>query len=103
MNLLFLPHCLNESYQEKIMNLVKDKNYEVHVLPGGSKMKKILDAYDLNKIDKLIGIACDAEIPLARDYLQSINFPSNKIFIEELIITGCENTECDLNELEKKL
>ena len=101
--ILFLPHCLRVDYAEKIKPLAVKKGYDVYVLPGSSKMKGVLEGYDLKNVEKIIGVACMEEIPLALGYFGKIGFSLDKVFSEELTMEGCVNTEVNISELEKKL
>jgi len=98
MKLLFLPHCLEKEISDKIYNVALEKNYQVYIVPGGSKVKKILDSYNPDEIERLVGIACEDEINLAGDYIKKIGF-EEKTFSIQLSENGCENTKVDLEKV----
>ncbi|PJE81649.1 hypothetical protein COU58_01765 [Candidatus Pacearchaeota archaeon CG10_big_fil_rev_8_21_14_0_10_32_42] len=100
--LLFLPSCLREDYFSEAVAIAKNNGYEVYRVPGASKMKRILLNYDLNSIEKFVGIVCDDEINLAKIF-------ANKSGILERVISfplskdGCVDTEFDLESFKKIL
>jgi hypothetical protein len=100
MKILFLPHCLREDLKEEIRERVGD-TYDIHVVPGGSRVKMIVDeAIERGEdIEKIVGIACGCEIKLANDYFKKIDFSQDKIFAVQLSKDGCKNTEVDLEDV----
>ena len=101
--LLFLPHCLNDKQKQIITEKAKEKNFEVHVVGGGSIVKKILQEYKDKKIDHVLGVACKDELKLATGYTKSLKEKGTNIQIVELLKDGCKNTEVDLNKVFAKL
>ena len=93
--LVFLPHCLNQEQKEEIKHSAESLGYEVQVVGGGSAVKKKLQKY--SNIDKVIGIACQDELKLAKEYTKPFN---DKIIISIPLITeGCKNTKINLEEI----
>ncbi len=43
--LLFLPHCLKQNISDKLLKYGEEKNYDVYIVPGSSRVKKILNEY----------------------------------------------------------
>jgi len=100
---LFLPHCLVENIRDRIKEEAKKRGYEVYILKGGSILKKIFENYSPSNIKKIIGVACQKEIGLAKESLTEINIPIEKIFSVELSCDGCTNTEVNLENVLKVL
>ncbi len=96
---LFLPHCLKHSQKEFIKDYFSKRDYDIYYVGGGSKVKKIIQEYDFNSLDKVIGIACRDEINLMNEYVDKQGFDKSKIFSIPLMKNGCENTEVDLMDL----
>jgi hypothetical protein len=96
--LLFLSHCLVKDYQERLRVEAEEKGYEVYVVPGGSLVKKIIQTY-LKDIEKIVGVACEEEIGLARSYLEKSKILTNKMFAIELSSNGCKNTTVNLEKV----
>ena len=96
--LLFLSHCLVKDYQERLRNEAEERGYEVYVVPGGSLVRKIIQDY-LEDIEKIVGIACEEEIDLARNYLKKSSLLANKLFAVELSSNGCKDTTVNLEEV----
>jgi len=102
--LLFLPHCLNKNLSRKITKRGKDEGYEVYVVPGGSRVKRIIEEYISRTIDriegieKIVGVACQEEVDLALRYFTEIEL-REKVFAVNLIDDGCKNTRVDLEKV----
>ncbi|MFA4953159.1 MAG: DUF116 domain-containing protein [Candidatus Pacearchaeota archaeon] len=96
--LLFLPHCLKESLLEDIKHYGEKKGYEVYVVGGGSRVKKIIEETGHN-INRIVGVACEDEITLAKEYFNKTNFDSKKVFSVSLSEDGCKNTSVDLEKV----
>ena len=95
--LLFLPHCLKSKYLERLEKEGKKKDYKVYIVPGGSRVKKILKQYP--KINKIIGIACKDEIKLALNYTKKLKENKTTIKAIKLSSDGCKNTEVSIKEI----
>lgn len=95
--LLFLPHCLRKDLSQKIKSSAEKKGYEVHIAPGGSRVKQIFENYGQENIEKVAGIACDAEIELMLTYADHIGFSREKIFHIPLEEDGCRKTTVELS------
>ncbi|MBU3907307.1 MAG: DUF116 domain-containing protein [Nanoarchaeota archaeon] len=98
---LFLPKCLIQEQVDEIKSKAEKKGYEVYVVPGASKVKKILDGYEAEGdiIDKLIGVACELELSLSEKYLPKYGVLENaKISKVMLLKDGCEDTYTDLEK-----
>ncbi len=95
--LLFLPHCLKKDFIAKLSEEGKKRGYKVFIAPGGSIIEKILKEYE--KIDKILGIACEKEIELAMKYTG--NLSKKGTIIESVILSkdGCKDTEVDLDKV----
>jgi len=96
--LLFLSHCLVKDYQERLKDEAEERGYKVYIVPGGSLVKKIIQTY-LKDVEKIVGVACEEEIGLARDYLKKSQILANKMFAIELSTNGCKNTTVDLEKV----
>jgi hypothetical protein len=71
--------------------------YDVHVLPGGSCITKILQE---NQYDAIVGVACGDEIKLAYQILKDINKPLKALC---LLKNGCAGTKFNMESLERLL
>lgn len=96
--ILFLPHCLREDYSKKIQEVAKNKGYDVYVVCGGSEMKNILKKYDFKYVKKFVGVACEDEVGLAKDFAKKVGI-LEKVVAIGLDKDGCRDTECDLNNV----
>lgn len=99
--LLFLPHCLKREYLRKLEKRGKERGYQTYVVPGGSRVKKILNKY--SKIDEIVGIACEDETNLALEYTKHLAQNGTTINIINLSKDGCKDTEVNLEEALKAL
>lgn len=99
--ILFLPHCLRKEISKKIFDKAKGKNYEIHVVGGGSIIKKITEKYldEGKEIEKIIGIACQDEIDMSMEFFKSKGLNEKNIFPILLFIAGCKDTEVDLKQV----
>lgn len=99
--ILFLPHCLKKELSEQIVSRSKEKNYEIHIVGGGSIIKKITEQYleEGKEIEKIIGIACQDEINLAMKFLKSKRLSEKSVFPLLLSVIGCKDTEIDLKQV----
>ncbi len=97
--LLFLPACLEKAISEEAIALGFEKNYDVYLVPGGSKVKKIIENYDFKKLEKIIGVACGDEIKLMEEYAKSKYLNKSKIYSIELKKEGCSETFFNLDDL----
>lgn len=70
------------------------RGYDVHVLPGGSCISKILKEKDY---DGIIGVACSDEINLGKRYMNKVGIPYQGV---PLLKNGCSDTIFNLNTLE---
>ncbi len=61
-------------------------------------MEEIMKKYSLKTIEKIVGVACEKEIPLAMDYFFQLGIVERVIPIE-LSKKGCKNTEVDLKKV----
>lgn len=95
--LLFLPHCLKKDYLQKLKKEGEKRNYKIHVVGGGSAVKKILKKYQ--KIDKIVGVACGDEIKLAADYTKNLKNKGTKTKAIKLSKSGCKNTKVNIKEV----
>ncbi len=95
--LLFLPHCLKKEFIAKLSEEGEKRGYKVFIAPGGSIIEKILREYE--KIDKILGIACEKEIKLAMEYTKGLSEKGTIIKSIELSKDGCKDTEVDLDEV----
>lgn len=100
--LLFIPHCLSEDYQIKISEFAEKKGYDVHVLGGGSIIPRILSKYELDSVEKFVGVACKDERVLAGNMAKRLNI-EDRIVSVSLSKNGCLDTEVDLEELFSEL
>ncbi len=98
-NILFLPHCLEQSQKEFLKDYVSEMNFDVYEAGGSSKIKEIIETYDFNSLDKVIGVACRDEINLMNNYAEKRNFDKSKIFSIPLDDEGCVNTCVNLEKL----
>ncbi len=96
--LLFLPHCLKKNLLEEIKNYGEEKGYEVYVVGGGSRIKKIIEETG-NNINKIVGVACEDEIFLCKKYFGERDFDIKKVFSVSLSEDGCKNTSVDLEKV----
>ena len=96
--LLFLPHCLRKGVLNEIKKYGEEKGYEVYVVGGGSKIKKIIEGTGHN-IDRIVGVACEDEIALAKEYFDKRSFDIKKVFSVSLSEDGCKNTSVDLEKV----
>jgi len=94
--LLFLPHCLKSEYLERLKKEGKKRDYNIHVVGGSSAVKKILA--ECQKINKIVGIACEDEIRLAMDYTRDLRKKGVEIKAIRLLVDGCKDTEGNLEE-----
>ena len=97
--LLFLPHCLREDISKSIIRKAEERNYEIYIANGGSMIKKVIKNYNLNEIEKIVGVACKDEIYLASNYFKKIKFNREKLFSVALFKEGCKNTLVDIEKL----
>ncbi|MBU0894466.1 MAG: DUF116 domain-containing protein [Nanoarchaeota archaeon] len=88
--LLFLPYCLKKIQIQKLKKIAIEKNYEVYVVGGSSRVKKILQQY--KNIEYLVGIACEDEIKLAQNYIQKLKNNGTKTKAILLTNDGCKGT-----------
>lgn len=100
--LLFLPHCLREYYVSGIKPIAEEKGYDVYTLPGGSMMKKILEKYSFDEIERIVGVACDDEVGLAMQQFRKIGL-HDKVTPINLSKNGCKDTLVSLEEVFSKL
>lgn len=90
-------HCSPDCLINQADRLAKKKGYDVHVVPGGSCISKILKA---NGYEGIVGVACGEEIKMAVDTVGSMNVAGQAI---PLIKNGCANTAFNMETLNKTL
>ncbi len=94
-----MPHCLENSQREFLKDYISEMNYDVYEVAGGSNVKKIIEKYDFDSLDKVVGIACNDEIKLMNDFADERGFDKSKIFTIPLDKEGCKNTKVDLEKI----
>jgi len=72
----------------------KKEKYDVHVLPGGSCIKKIIQK---NTYEGVIGVACADELKLGMKILEQFSITSQSI---PLVKNGCSGTRFNFETLE---
>lgn len=95
--ILFLPHCLNQESLNKIKQEAKKRNYKTYIAGGSSAVKNTLNSYP--KIDRIVGIACEDEIKLAKEYLKYLTDKKTEVTDIKLLKDGCKDTEVDMQEV----
>jgi hypothetical protein len=90
-------HCSPDCKVNKATTLGEKKGYTVYILPGGSCIEKIMKT---KKHDGIVGVACCDEIKLGRNYLKTINIPTQGV---PLVKNGCCDTNFNMNILENVL
>jgi hypothetical protein len=90
-------HCSPDCKVNNATTLGEKKGYTVYVLPGGSCIGKIMK----DKIhDGIVGVACCDEIKLGRDYLKTMQVPSQGV---PLVKNGCCDTNFNMKILKSVL
>ncbi|KUO42420.1 MAG: hypothetical protein APZ16_03030 [Candidatus Hadarchaeum yellowstonense] len=87
------PDCLINMAVE----LGKNKNYDVYILPGGTCLSQILGR---NDYDGVVGVACSQELKQVEELLKRRNLPAQAVFLTK---NGCANTKFNLKSLEEIL
>jgi len=95
--LLFLPHCLNKKSLKILKQGGEKRNYKIHIVRGGSIVKKILKTYP--KIEKSVGVACEDQINLAINYTKHLKDNETEIKSIQLSQDGCKNAEVNLENV----
>lgn len=90
-------HCSSDCLINKATQLGEEMGYDVHVLPGGSCIPKIVNEMGY---DAIVGVACSDEIQLGRNYLEKIGVPYQGV---PLLKNGCSGTEFNLKTFEETL
>lgn len=90
-------HCSPDCKINQATTLGEKKGYTVYILPGGSGIEKIMKT---KKHDGVVGVACCDEIKLGRNYLKTINIPTQGV---PLVKNGCCNTNFNMKILESVL
>lgn len=101
--LLFLPHCLRKDLSQEIRSAAEGLGYETYIAPGGSRVKQIFESYGLAKVEKVVGVACKAEIGLMLDYADHVGFSRKKIYHIPLSEDGCRRTTVELSTVLERL
>lgn len=90
-------HCSEDCLINKATRIGEERGYDVHVLPGGSCIPKILNK---RNYEGVVGVACPDEIQLGIDYLKKADISYQGI---PLLKNGCSNTEFNLKTLKRVL
>jgi len=99
--LLFLPNCLEDNQKQRLETYGQQHGYEVHVVKGGSAVKRVLGEYEI--IDVIVGVACVDEIELSRKFTDSFRGNGTRIAEITLLAEGCEETSVDLEKVVEAL
>lgn len=89
--------CQDDCIVNKVVNLGKEKGYDVYVIPGGSCTEKILRD---KKYNGVVGIACGSELKMALGLLKKLDIPGQGVILTK---NGCANTKLDLESLKQVL
>ena len=81
----------------KVVQLGKERGYDVYVIPGGSCAEKILKD---NQYSAVVGIACGSELKLALGLLKKLDISGQGIMLTK---NGCANTKLNLENLKQVL
>ncbi|WXG41016.1 MAG: DUF116 domain-containing protein [Candidatus Freyarchaeum deiterrae] len=90
-------HCSPDCKVNNATTLGEKKGYAVYVLPGGSCIAKIMKG---KAHDGIVGVACCDEIKLGRNYLKTMDVPSQGV---PLMKNGCCETNFSLKILKRVL
>jgi hypothetical protein len=90
-------HCSKDCLVNQAEEIVREKSYDIFILPGGSCIPKILNN---TKYDGVIGVACGEEAKMLRPLLSSMDIAVQAI---PLIKNGCANTIFNIETLVKVL
>lgn len=89
--------CNEECLVNKVVQLGKERGYDVYVIPGGSCAEKILKD---NQYSAVVGIACGSELKLALGLLKKLDISGQGIMLTK---NGCANTKLNLENLKQVL
>lgn len=90
-------HCSEDCLINEASRVAEEEGYDVHILPGGSCVPKIMKK---RNYEAIVGVACSDEIKLGRDYLEKDGIPYQGV---PLLKNGCSRTEFNMETYKKVL
>lgn len=89
--------CSEDCLINKATQVGEEEGYDVHILPGGSCVPKIMKK---RNYEAVVGVACSDEIKLGRDYLEKDGVPYQGV---PLLKNGCSDTEFNMKTFKRAL
>lgn len=90
-------HCSEDCLINRATQIGEEEGYDVHVLPGGSCIPKIVSKMGYEAV---VGVACSDEIQLGRKYLEGAGVLYQGV---PLLRNGCSNTEFNMETFKQVL
>ncbi len=90
-------NCSDECLINKASKIGEERGYDVHILPGGSCIPKIIKK---GEYEGVVGVACSDEIKLGKDFMEKADVTFQGV---PLLKNGCSGTVFNLDTLEEFL